>query len=347
MNGIILNSTIPSLSYTITEKCNLFCNYCTPFGDAIITEQEPIYLDNTRLQLENAIAVYKIFTGVNTIIYRVTGGEPLLVFPLVKQLMTGLRELPQYSNMRLRLNTNGILIKKYQRELQELHFDCIKVSLDTLNRERYKVITGRDRLLDVIEGIKQTINQGLPLELNMVYMKSNKVDFWEILDFCLENKIPLLKVLDLYLINDFQFWAANYENPKDLIEELSTKFGSPSQNTLTHMRGSPMLLFQVSPQTKVLIKDFNQGTTYSSSVCKNCKLFPCQNGMLTVTLTSNGFITPCHLRPDLAINLNDELKNISNSAQKLEVVNKVVTHVLQPFSSVYKSRAFQEKYFAS
>jgi len=80
------------------------------------------------------------------------------------------------------LTTNGILLAKYARELKEAGLNRVNISLDTLKRDRFKQITGGDKLAAVLSGIKAAHWAGLePVKINVVMMRGKNDD--EILDF--------------------------------------------------------------------------------------------------------------------------------------------------------------------
>lgn len=333
--------TIPCLAYSLTEECNLKCDYCPPVGDSILPyETSFLYSSDVCLSKESALLTLKSAAELGVITFRLTGGEPLLEFAKLRYLVLGMHDLPNYSDLRVRLNTNGVLLKRYAKDLVPLELQCVKVGLDTLDPVKSREITGRDGLHDAIEGIKAVLRLCLPVELNMVWMKRTKDDFWPILEFCIDNKIPLLKVLDLNLLMDEDYWVENYEDAIQLRRELAHKYGAPQEVVLTHRRGSPMLQFTVNEDTSVLVKDLNLGTTYSSHLCPSCHLFPCQNGVLNITLSSNGWITPCRYRPDLAVDLRGLLSQSSSAQCQTEVAREVMKRMLAPFESVFLRQAW-------
>lgn len=62
------------------------------------------------------------------------------------------------------MTTNGVLLSKYLPELLENGLDAVNISLDTLDRERYQVITGRDELFRVLESVDQAVDARNPGE---------------------------------------------------------------------------------------------------------------------------------------------------------------------------------------
>ncbi len=95
-----------------------------------------------------------------------TGGEPLLREDLVDIISL----VPD--SMESSITTNGILLADYAIELKEAGMSRVNISLDSLNPETYKKITGSNRLTDVLHGIDIALDAGLtPIKLNMVMLR--------------------------------------------------------------------------------------------------------------------------------------------------------------------------------
>jgi cyclic pyranopterin phosphate synthase len=110
---------------------------------------------------------------------RLTGGEPLLRSDLSKLiwLISRIKGINDIS-----LTSNGIFLSKYAIELKEAGLKRVNISLDTLKRDRFKRITGVDRLADVLSGIKAAHLAGLnPVKINMVVLRDINDD--ECIDF--------------------------------------------------------------------------------------------------------------------------------------------------------------------
>jgi GTP 3',8-cyclase len=166
------NRTIDYLRISITDHCNLKCQYCVPFDgrsklpmDDILTYEELF-----------AIAKAAVDGGVTKI--RLTGGEPLMR----KNMLEFCRMLAGLPGIRdLALTTNGILLEAMAADLKAAGVRRVNVSLDTLDRERYARITGRDALAKVLGGIHRAAEVGLaPIKINVVPMRGINAD--EIVD---------------------------------------------------------------------------------------------------------------------------------------------------------------------
>ncbi len=155
----------PRINYlrmSITDRCNLRCGYCTywqkferlPSGE-ILSYEELLRLAEVSARL-----------GIRKI--RVTGGEPLVRRGVVGFLHS-LHRTPGIEEVCL--TTNGVLLADLASALYETGLRHLNLSLDTLRRERYQEITGRDNLGEVLAGLERAITLGFePLKINCVVM---------------------------------------------------------------------------------------------------------------------------------------------------------------------------------
>src|SRR6202166_2789991 len=128
-----LGRPLRSLRVSVTDRCNLRCNYCMP-------EEEYVWLPRQELLTFEEIAqMVEVFTSLGVEDVRLTGGEPLLRrdLPRLVQMLA--------SNSRIRdlaLTTNGILFAEQAEALHAAGLHRVTLSLDTLRPERFLALTG-------------------------------------------------------------------------------------------------------------------------------------------------------------------------------------------------------------
>lgn len=165
--------TVDYLRFSLTDRCNLNCAYCTPIEKSRFLSHDEV------LTYEEIARTVDLFVKAGIRKLRLTGGEPLIkkdLCELVKMLkaIKGLEEIA--------MTTNGVNLLSAAEELKKAGLDRLNVSLDTLRKERFKEITGRDHFEDVWAGIEKSIELGFcPLKLNVILMKGINDD--EIGDF--------------------------------------------------------------------------------------------------------------------------------------------------------------------
>ena len=151
------------LRVSLTDRCNLRCTYCMPndFADWL---PGPELLSTDELMLVLEIATSLGIDGV-----RLTGGEPLLRADVV-DVVRRINELP--TPPRISVTTNGLKLVTLAQPLRDAGLERVNVSLDTLDRDRFKALTFRDRFDDVLAGIEAAQRAGLaPVKVNSVLMR--------------------------------------------------------------------------------------------------------------------------------------------------------------------------------
>lgn len=150
------------LRLSITDRCQLRCFYCTYWQD---WEKLP-----TReiLSYEELLRVAGIAAQMGIHKVRVTGGEPLVRRGVVG-FLHNLHQVPGIE--KVCLTTNGVLLADLASALYDTGLRHLNLSLDTLRRDRYREITGKDNLLEVLAGLDRAATLGFhPLKINCVVM---------------------------------------------------------------------------------------------------------------------------------------------------------------------------------
>jgi GTP 3',8-cyclase len=204
------NRIIRDLRVSLTDRCNFRCFYCLPHGEPPLARKETI------LTFEEIAEICEIFVSLGIEKIRLTGGEPLLrrdVEKLVEKLAwlksnaeCGMRnaelkaeseKINPHSAFRiphlkdLALTTNGFSLARRAENLRRAGLDRVTISLDSLNRKRFKKITGVDYLENVLESIEAAKNAGLnPVKINAVIVRGwNEDEIVEFARFAREREV--------------------------------------------------------------------------------------------------------------------------------------------------------------
>jgi len=157
------NRNLNYLRISITDRCNLRCLYCMP------RELIPLLPHSEILTYEEILRIVKVGIGLGISKIRVTGGEPLVrkgVYHFLNQL-TKLKGLQDVS-----LTTNGVLLRDNIDKIRSAGIKRINISLDTLNKNKFKHITGHDFFDQTWEGIHLARDMEFyPIKLNVVPLK--------------------------------------------------------------------------------------------------------------------------------------------------------------------------------
>lgn len=149
---------IDYLRISVTDRCNLRCKYCMPESIPTVPMSEILTFEEIRTVAEEAAAL-----GFKHI--KLTGGEPL-VRKGIQDLVRMLKSVPGIE--KVTLTTNGVILGVMLPELLSAGLDAVNISLDTLDRDTYREITGRDELDTVRSAIHIAGESDIRVKLNAV-----------------------------------------------------------------------------------------------------------------------------------------------------------------------------------
>ncbi len=172
------------LRISLTDHCNLRCTYCMP------AEGVPWLPRNTLLSPVELMRIVEVAVAEGVTEVRLTGGEPLLRPDVVDVVAAihGIENPPEIS-----ITTNGIMLPRLAQRLADAGLARVNISLDTLDAARFKEMTRRDRLGDVLDGIDAAKAAGLtPVKINTVLMRDvNDHEAPALLRWAMENDLQL------------------------------------------------------------------------------------------------------------------------------------------------------------
>lgn len=203
---------ITGLRISVTDKCNLNCFYCHREGISSKGEEE--------LTPEEIARVVRIGAKHGVTKVKLTGGEPLLrkdIIEIVEEI-SGIDEIEDIS-----MTTNGILLSKYAEKLRNAGLNRINISLDTLNPEKYRKITGGGDIEKALSGIDAAIEAKLkPVKINVVVMRGiNENEIFEIIDrFSISGVV--VQLIEMVSTNN-KFFEKYFYNLSRIEEEISKK----------------------------------------------------------------------------------------------------------------------------
>ena len=272
---------------SITDRCDLRCRYCMP-AEGI----EKVSMSRI-LTYEEILRICEAAAGLGISRFKITGGDPLVrkgCTSLVQELKK-LRGVEQVT-----LTTNGQLLSEAIGVLAEAGVDGLNISLDSLNADRYRYITGGGDVSKTLEAIDESIAAGIRTKINCLLQKQFNEDE----------------------ITDFAEFAFNKGIDVRFIEIMPVGFGKPETGIAndevlaTLRRTYPDLIKDESvhgngPAVYYRLRDKNGAIGLISamhhSFCESCN---------RIRLTSQGLIKPClcyeegvDLRPTLEAGVLD------------------------------------------
>jgi len=170
---------------SVTDRCDFRCTYCMLSEDMEFLPKKDV------LSLEELDRLCNTFIDLGVKKLRITGGEPL-VRKNIMQLFSNLGKKLGQGLEELTLTTNGSQLDRYAKDLFDNGVRRINVSLDSLEKKKFKKITRNGDLDKVINGIMVAKKVGLKIKINTVALKGiNDNEILNLVNWCGENKFSL------------------------------------------------------------------------------------------------------------------------------------------------------------
>jgi cyclic pyranopterin phosphate synthase len=273
------------LRISVTDRCDFRCVYCMAEDMTFLPKRDVLSFE----EIETIAGAF-IARGVTKI--RLTGGEPLvrrdimdLVTTLGAQIGHGLEELT--------LTTNGSQLRKHAQGLADAGVKRLNVSLDTLDAERFRTITRRGRLGDVLDGIDAAQAAGLAIKINMVAMRGVNDDEIEPMMAWAHGKGMGLTLIEGMPLGEVGIDRVDSYLPlRELHDLLARRY---TLSKLGKRTGGPARYVHVAETGGVL----GFITPMSHNFCESCN---------RVRLTATGQLFLC-LGQDDQVNLRDALRD--------------------------------------
>ena len=291
-----MQKKIDYLRVSVTNKCNLKCIYCHPLSDTEICESQNI------LELDEILRIIKLFVKCGVKRVRLTGGEPLLrndIIELVNQisLTKGIEDIS--------VTTNGVRLESMAEGLKAAGLNRINVSVDSLNRNVYKNITGFDLLENVTRGIHKALEVGLnPVKINSVIVKgvnSGKDELISLAKMSIDLPVTV-RFVEYYPTSKFSKLDTGFVPNSEIRKIIENEFG-PLDN-ISDIKGyGPARNYKIKNSAGAI--GFISGR--SSMFCNECN---------RLRLSCDGKVKPClysakqyDIRELLNNNTNEESYN--------------------------------------
>lgn len=279
------------LRMSVTELCNLRCKYCMP------KKGIPKCSHNNILRIEELLEIAKSFVNMGIDKIRITGGEPL-VRKGILNLIRGISEMDKVKD--LAMTTNGIYLKEYAKQLKEAGLNRVNISLDTMNKEKFKYITNGGDINKVLEGIEEAKKVGLtPIKLNVVLIKNfNEDEIKDFINLTKDNEIDV-RFIELMPIGELKYWALNRYLSNDIVLEKNKELIKIESED----KSSPAKYYKL-PNAKGRVGIINP---ISCKFCKDCN---------RLRLTADGKIKTC-LHSDDEVDIGKILRSGENIEKEI------------------------------
>lgn len=208
-----------SLRLSVTDRCNLRCQYCMPEQDYVWLPREHL------LTFEEISLLVDRFTDLGVDKVRLTGGEPLLRRDL-PVLVERLARKPAVRD--LALTTNGLLLASQAAALRDAGLHRVTVSLDTLRPDRFEALTRTNRLADTLEGIDAAARAFGRLKLDTVVIRGvNDDEIGALIAFgkTMSAEVRFIEYMDV--AGATRWTRADVVSQREIIERLEAAYGGP------------------------------------------------------------------------------------------------------------------------
>lgn len=288
---------------SITDRCNLRCRYCMPDGIRLVPMSDVLTFEEIELVCKAAVQM-----GITK--FKVTGGEPLTRRGC-PQLIGMIRRIPGVSSVTL--TTNGVLLGEYLDELIDNGLDAVNVSLDTLDPETYRSITGFDELNSVKKSLDLAVNKGIPVKINSVLQKgANDHEWKKLIELAKDHPIDVRFIEMMPIGYGKQCEMVSGDELQSKIEAL---YPGVEQDLSVHGNG---------PAVYYRIPGFSGSIGFISAMhgkfCGQCN---------RIRLTSVGKLKPCLCYGE-SVDVRTILRSMKEAPEKeqLEKIEKVISEAI-------------------
>eukprot|EP00055_Hartaetosiga_balthica_P003035 m.6201 g.6201 ORF g.6201 m.6201 type:complete len:407 (-) comp2558_c0_seq1:124-1344(-) len=281
------------LRLSLTERCNLRCQYCMPEEGVSLTPDDNLLTKNDYVNLTKVFAK----NGVTKI--RLTGGEPLL-YPQLTELVSEISAIPTIES--IGLTTNGLVLSRKLKALKDAGLTKINISLDTFHEFKFNLISRRKGLKKVLQSIDDAIEIGFTPKVNVVLTKGMNDD--ELLDFVEYTKDRDVDVRFIeFMPFDGNRWnMEKFISYRDMLDMIKTKYDITKLDDEENSTSKAYRVLGYKGKLGFI-------TSMSENFCSSCN---------RLRITADGNLKVCLFGPT-EVNLKESLRD-NVSVEELEGV---------------------------
>lgn len=252
--------TVNSLRISLQGDCNESCVYC--HNEGIPSKMPSVIRTGDIISTIYSIKDY----GLRKV--KFTGGEPLL-FKDLKNLLYSVKHV---GDIDIFITTNGTLIKKRIKDLSSNIISKISVSLDTLNEAKYKFISGKNLLKDVLAGLDLLKKNNYKVEIDNLLLKglnTDKQSLKSMINYCVKNQFDL-QFIELSDKTADNIYKKYYIDPIKALSRIDLDFTTEKLNDRK--------FFKINGAKITLCRHVKDLSESSNGRCSGLRLLP--NGYL-------------------------------------------------------------------
>jgi len=214
----LLGRPLESLRLSVTDRCNLRCLYCMPEEDYVWLPRQEL------LSFEELVRLVEIFTKLGVTRLRLTGGEPLLRHN-VDRLVAMLAQNPLIID--LAMTTNGVLFADQAQALKRAGLGRVTISLDTLQRERFRQMTRRDEHPRVLSAFDAARRAGfIGTKLDAVIMRGeNDDEIADLIEFGRSHGVEVRFIEYMDVLGATKWSMAKVVSRDEMLQRVERRYG--------------------------------------------------------------------------------------------------------------------------
>jgi GTP 3',8-cyclase len=252
----LLGRPLESLRLSVTDRCNLRCLYCMPEEDYVWLPRQEL------LSFEELVRLVEIFTKLGVTRLRLTGGEPLLRHN-VDRLVAMLVQNPLIID--LAMTTNGVLFADQAEALKRAGLGRVTISLDTLQRERFRQMTRRDehqRVLSAFDAARRAGFTGTKLDA-VIMRGENDDEIADLIEFGRSHGVEVRFIEYMDVLGATKWSMAKVVSRDEMLQRLERRYGkiTPAEEASS------------APASRFLLPDgavFGIIASTTSPFCRTC-----------------------------------------------------------------------------
>lgn len=278
------------LRISLTDNCNLRCFYCMPEEDYHFTPNAQL------MQADEIEAIAKTFVEEGVTKIRLTGGEPLVR----KDFASILNRLAKLG-IQLTMTTNATRLHEFVQEIKNANIRSLNISLDTLQRDRFILMTKRDQHEQVMRNIQLILDNGIGVKVNVVVMKG--INDSEILDFIEWTKnCPLhVRFIEFMPFDRNQWDRKKVITLHEVLDKVKTSYAFKSIERVAHetaknyqVIGHKGTFAVISTMTAPFCGDCNRMRLTADGKMKNCLFSTSETDLLSAYRNGEDIKTLIH-----------------------------------------------------
>ncbi|NOT74058.1 MAG: GTP 3',8-cyclase MoaA [Cyclobacteriaceae bacterium] len=273
------------LRLAVTDRCNLRCFYCMP-------EEGIHYLPKKELlSFEEIERLVSLMASMGITKVRLTGGEPFVrtdLMELIRRIvkMKGIEDV--------HLTTNGILTGQYIPELKALGIASVNLSMDTLDRNRYKIITRRDEFGKTRATLDSLLEHRIPVKINTVVMEGKNIeDILPLIELTKDKDVSVRFIEEMPFNGEGSHYSTLAWTYKKILDHIRNEF--PNLEKIEDPKNATAIHYRI-PGFKGNIGVI---AAFSRTFCGTCN---------RIRVTAQGVLKTC-LYDDGVLNIKDLMRS--------------------------------------